>query len=220
VIEGHPIAVATDLSIDAEFFNWVIGTTQPRVVYFSSSAAYPIAYQNGEHRERLVESDLSLRVIREPDLTYGWAKITGEMLARHVGDRGHEVYVFRPFSGYGDGQDDAYPFPSFIKRIKEKADPFEIWGDGEQVRDFIHIDDIVGAVVTAVELGIQGPVNLGSGVGTSFNELAKMVGAKKVRHLLEKPVGVRYRVSDNSRMLKFYTPKVSLAEGIARALKA
>lgn len=220
MIEGHPIAVATDLSIDAEFFNWVIGTTQPRVVYFSSSAAYPNVYQTHETHEKLKESDIDFKNIKEPDLTYGWAKLTGEMLAKHVRDKGHEVYVFRPFSGYGEDQDDTYPFPSFIKRFKQGQDPFEIWGSGEQVRDFIHVDDIVGAVSKAVELGIQDPINIGSGVGTSFNELSKMVGAKKIEHLLDKPVGVEYRVSDNSKMLEFYTPKVSLAEGIERALKA
>ena len=224
-IEGDPISVATDLSIDAEMFNWAVRTKQPRVIYFSSSAAYPIDLQKGEDAFKLKESDIDLEKIKNPDMTYGWAKLTGEMLSEHARKQGVNVHVFRPFSGYGGDQDLDYPFPSFIKRVKDKVPEFEIWGDGEQVRDFIHIDDIVEAVMKAVELDIQEPINLGSGEGTSFNELADLVmevSGHKVpkKHLLGAPIGVKYRVSDNSKMLSFYKPKVSLREGIERALKA
>jgi UDP-glucose 4-epimerase len=77
-IEGEPLSVATDLSIDAEFFNWVQRTKPINTVYFSSSAAYPIDLQNSRHRQRLAEYDLNLDAVRNPDLTYGWAKLTGE----------------------------------------------------------------------------------------------------------------------------------------------
>jgi len=226
-IEGNPISVATDLSIDAEMFNWALRTKQPRVVYFSSSAAYPTFLQDPVmYPQRILkEDDIDLEMISNPDMTYGWAKLTGEMLAEYARKSGIAVHVFRPFSGYGEDQDLDYPFPSFIKRAKDKVDEFEIWGDGNQVRDFIHIDDIVGAVMKAVEIDIQEPINLGSGVATSFNELAEKVmdisGHKvPIVHRLEKPIGVQYRVSDNSKMLKFYTPKISLEEGIRRSLNA
>jgi len=71
-IEGNPISVATDLSIDAEMFNWAVRTKQPRVVYFSSSAAYPISYQTGDVNN-LHESMIDLLDIHNPDMTYGWA---------------------------------------------------------------------------------------------------------------------------------------------------
>lgn len=230
-IEGNPIAVATDLSIDAEMFNWAVRTKQERVIYFSSSAAYPIRYQTGrpmlidsfDDGMKLKEYYINLESIDNPDMTYGWAKLTGEMLAEYARKQGVNVHVFRPFSGYGEDQDLDYPFPSFIKRIKDEVPEFEIWGDGTAVRDFIHIDDIVGAVMKAVELDIQEPINLGSGEATSFNELADMCMAISghevpIKHLLDKPVGVQYRVSDNTRMLEFYKPKISLQEGIKRAL--
>jgi len=226
MIEGNPIAVATDLSIDAEMFNWAVKTKQPRVVYFSSSAAYPIALQRQMPYRYLTESDIKLNgdFIGNPDMSYGWSKITGEMLAEYARKQGVNVHVFRPFSGYGEDQDLDYPFPSFIKRAKDKVEEFEIWGDGTAVRDFIHIDDICEAVMKAVELDIQEPINLGSGVGTSFNELAEKVmeisGLKvPIKHHVDKPVGVMYRVGDNSKMLEFYTPKISLEEGIKRSLE-
>jgi nucleoside-diphosphate-sugar epimerase len=133
------------------------------------------------------------------------------------------VNVFRPFSGYGADQDLAYPFPSFIKRGLLRTDPFPIWGDGEQVRDFIHISDIVDAVTAALHEGVTGPVNLGWGRPTSFNELARMVADEvgcrpALQHDLGAPVGVRYRVCDPTRLLAFYTPKVTLEEGIRRSI--
>lgn len=227
-IENEPLSVATDLSIDSEFFNWVIKTKQPRVVYFSSSAAYPIHLQLPELKYQLKESDINLDDIRLPDYTYGWSKLTGEYLAKFVREQGTKVYVFRPFSGYGADQDLTYPFPSFIDRIRRKVNQFEIWGDGTQVRDFIHMDDIVEAVMTTVDNDIQvDALNLGSGIATSFNHLAsamfeisKWKPKHGINHLLDKPIGVSYRVCDPSLMLSIYKPKYTLEERIEQILYA
>ena len=131
--------------------------------------------------------------------------------------------VLRPFSGYGSDQDETYPFPAFIRRARERQDPFEIWGDGSSTRDWIHIDDLVGATLAAVERDVAGPVNLGTGKATSFDELAGLVTAAagyqpELKHLPNAPQGVHHRVCDPSRMLDFYTPTVTLEEGIRRAL--
>lgn len=225
-IENEPLSVATDLSIDSEFFNWAIKTKQPRVIYFSSSAAYPIHLQNPELQYYLKESDINLDDIRLPDYTYGWAKLTGEYLAKFVRDQGTKVYVFRPFSGYGADQDLTYPFPSFIDRINRKVSEFEIWGDGTQVRDFIHIEDIVEAVMTVVDNDIQvDALNLGSGIATTFNTLAETMFEISnwspncgIKHLLEKPIGVSFRVCDPSVMLSIYKPKYTLEERIEQIL--
>lgn len=225
-IENEPLSVATDLSIDSEFFNWVIKTKQPRVVYFSSSAAYPIQLQHPELKYYLKESDINLDDIRLPDYTYGWAKLTGEYLAKFVREQGTKVYVFRPFSGYGADQDLTYPFPSFIDRIKRKVSEFEIWGDGTQVRDFIHMEDIVEAVMTVVGNDIQvDALNLGSGIATQFNTLAETMfdiskwrPERGIKHLLEKPIGVSFRACDPSLMLSIYKPKYTLEERIEQIL--
>ena len=224
-IEGAPLSLAVDLAIDADMFRWALRTRPGRVVYFSSSAAYPIDLQNDLARPgRLRETDLKLSGnIGNPDLTYGWAKLTGEQLAHHAENEGVRVHVFRPFSGYGEDQDLAYPFPSFIRRAATRQDPFTIWGDGNQVRDWIHIDDIVAATLAAVEQDVPGPVNLCTGRDTSFNELAHLVCKQadyqpELRHILDAPQGVAYRVGDPVKLNSFYTPKVALEDGIARAL--
>ena len=223
-IEGNPLSVATDLSIDAEMFNWAMRTRPGRIVYFSSSAAYPTRYQDNRYPQRLREGMLDLHAISNPDLTYGWAKMTGEYLAQFTEKAGIRTHVFRPFSGYGTDQDLDYPFPSYIARALREDDPFEIWGDGLQVRDFIHMQDIVDAVDKAIELDILGPINLGSGIATPFRELAATVTemkgySPKYKFVGDAPVGVTYRVCNPEKMLSFYTPKISLRDGIEKALK-
>ena len=144
-IENRPLAIADNFSIDSEFFQWCLKTKPKKVVYFSSSAAYPTYYQV-EGNERKLSEDMA-DFSSKPDMTYGWSKMVGEYLASFVDN----VYIFRPFSGYGSDQDLNYPFPMYVKRAIEKQDPFEVWGNGKQTRDFIHIDDIVDAVITSLD---------------------------------------------------------------------
>lgn len=222
-IEGDPISVATDLSIDAEMFNWAVRAKPKKIVYYSSSAAYPIEYQAPGTKRFLEEDDIDLNSIKSPDHTYGWAKLSGEILSYHARAYGLDILVLRPFSGYGEEQDLTYPFPAFIDRIKKRSNPFVIWGDGNQVRDFIHIDDLVDSTLEAVKQKINGPINLGSGNPTSFNQLADTTFKisnfnPRIRHLTDKPVGVSFRCSNNQKMLSFYKPKISMEDGIRRAL--
>jgi nucleoside-diphosphate-sugar epimerase len=235
-IEGDPLAVATNLSIDADFFNWIVrGKTKKRVVYFSSSAVYPVELQGRNKHLSLSESLVDLNATRFslPDQTYGFAKFAGELLAqRAVKDYGVEVVIYRPFSGYGEDQSLDYPFPSIIKRVAAHETPVTVWGSGDQVRDFIHVDDVVEAVmVTYDKLPPGTTLNLGTGIGTSFNTLAMQ--ALAIEHQQSpsgcqsfiandptKPEGVYYRVADTYRMEKWYRPKITLEEGITRALTA
>lgn len=228
-IEGSPISVAVDLAIDSEMFSWALRTNPGHIIYFSSSAAYPIKYQRRGSNTFLSESMIDLDDISSPDLTYGWAKLTGEYLAKFVSDKGLNISIFRPFSGYGTDQDLSYPFPSFIKRAIEKKDPFEIWGDGTQTRDFIHIIDIVEAVDVCITNKIFGTYNLGSGIPISFNDLAKLIINEvkittdplynpQIVHKTSAPTGVFHRVCDPSKMNSFYKTKISLNDGIRNAL--
>jgi nucleoside-diphosphate-sugar epimerase len=223
-IEGSPLSVAVDLSIDAEMWQWAIRTKQKRVVYFSSSAAYPVSLQRKDSHRKLKESDIDLSNIQNPDLTYGWSKLTGEYLAQFAKAEGVKVHIFRPFSGYGEDQALDYPFPSFIKRGLDRDNPFVIWGDGTQTRDFVHISDVVGCVEAAISMEYDQPLNIGTGHPTSFMELAEMVSKHagyfpKYQLLKDKPEGVNWRVADISAMSAVYKPKVDLDEGISRALK-
>jgi len=221
-IEGNPLAVASDLAIDSDMFQWAVRTKPKHLVYYSSSAAYPIYLQKAAYKQLLREPDINLDHIRNPDYSYGWAKLTGETLAQYARAEGIKVSVLRPFSGYGSDQALDYPFPSLIARGKAKLDPFEIWGTGEQVRDFIHIDDVVAATFEAITNNVK-TLNLCTGRATSFIQLAEMIMLAQgylapIKKHLGKPSGVEYRVGDPTKMLHIYEPKITLEEGIARAL--
>jgi nucleoside-diphosphate-sugar epimerase len=224
VIDGHPLAVAETLEIDAAVIRWAERARPGCFVYVSSSAAYPVALQEGRPPMRLREEAIDLDTPRRPDAIYGWVKLTGELLCRQLAATGVRTLVVRPFSGYGGGQSTDYPFGAFTERARRHEDPFTIWGDGEQVRDWIHVSDIVGAVLAAVDERVDGPLNVGCGVPVSMNQLADLVCqsagySPAWRYLGTEPAGVRYRVCDPLRMLEVYRPTVSLEAGVAGAMR-
>lgn len=234
-IDLAPHKLFNNFSLDSELFQWALKTKPSKIIYYSSSAVYPMKLQDdweiGPHeglpnRRGLLESDILLDAVDSPDPSvYGWSKLTGEQLARWAAGQGLKIWVFRPFSGYSETQDLDYPFPSFIARARRKDDPFPIWGDGKQIRDWIHIDDIVNGTLQAIESVEPTTVNLCTGRATSFNEFARivtgMVGYNpRLEHDLSAPVGVRVRIGDPTKMLQIYKPKISLEEGIARALRS
>ncbi|HEY4954147.1 MAG TPA: NAD-dependent epimerase/dehydratase family protein [Gemmatimonadaceae bacterium] len=225
MIEGDPLQVATDLAIDATFFNWVVKRKPlPRkVLFFSSSAVYPISDQTLSHNHPLTEDLVryDLDTFGMPDMTYGWSKLTGELLAKFAAQTYDlDVVIYRPFSGYGEDQDFTYPFPSVIRRVANKETPIIVWGSGKQLRDFIYIEDVLDAVFASEsQLKPGEALNLGSGVGTSFVQLAEVAG-KVIGHKAEvvndssKPEGVFARVADCKEMFKYYRPTTSLERGI------
>jgi nucleoside-diphosphate-sugar epimerase len=236
VIDLAPHKLFNNFNLDSELFQWSLKTQPKKIMYFSSSAAYPMSLQGKEAYKignpkpvpnfyKLREEDIDLDNVESPDPSiYGWSKLTGEQLARYATVQGLNIYVFRPFSGYSESQDLDYPFPSFIARAKRRDNPFEIWGDGEQVRDWIHIDDIVNAAIYTLNSCEPGIWNVCSGRPTSFNEFASiltnMVGySPKFDHKLGNPVGVYHRVGDPTKSHQVYTPRITLEEGIARALR-
>lgn len=228
-IEGDPLKVATDLAIDAAFFNWLsrLDPAPSLVLNFSSSAAYPIAYQTPENPVILKEDmiDLGGASIGIPDMTYGWAKLTSEFLAGYsVANYGLNVISYRPFSGYGEDQDLSYPFPRIVKRVMDRENPMVVWGSGKQSRDFIHIDDVVRIVLeTMNHLKPGSAMNLCSGVGTSFFDLARRVQSVasvelNLQNDPSKPEGVFYRVGDTTLQSRYSSLAIDLDEGISRTL--
>lgn len=225
-IDGKALAVgAGNLELDAAMFQWAARTKPGRVVYLSSSAAYPVYWQQGHAPYELTEDDIDLDRPEQPDAMYGALKLMGERLARAYRQQGGAVTVVRPFSGYGEDQAPDFPFGAFRDRTLRREDPFTVWGNGSQVRDWVHVDDVVGAILAAVDQGVDGPVNLCTGIGTSFNELAGLFAKEagyspEIRHVLDAPKGVAYRVGDPTRMNDFYTAKISIEDGVRRALES
>ena len=227
-IEGNPIQVAEDLAIDSAAFIYAVERCKPkRMVYMSSSAAYPIKYQGtNDNRTILKEDMINLNTdIGIPDMSYGWAKLTGEYLAQLAAKQyGLNVSIYRPFSGYGEDQHIQYPFNSILQQVLRKEDPINLWSDS--IRDFIHIDDIVDCVVDSMDkVTSNEAINLGSGMGISFSqlahEMASQVGYSPNINILEdKPTGVHFRVTDTSKFLAVgCSIKISLQQGIAKSIE-
>jgi nucleoside-diphosphate-sugar epimerase len=234
-IDGQPMNLALDLALDAAMFEWAVRTRQRRVLYLSSSTAYPVRLQTREWVDTHGPRQLAEYMVNltqwgrtgdwSPDASYGWTKLTGEMMGAAAALAGLAVHVVRPFSGYGSDQGENWPFGAFIGRACRRDDPFTIWGDGRQMRDWIHIDDVVGGALAVVEADVREPVNLCTGIGTSIRKLAEMVCAEAgyqpaFELRTDAPAGVAYRVGDPARMLGIYQPRVSLAEGVRRAMRA
>ncbi|TYL36431.1 epimerase [Natronococcus pandeyae] len=227
-IEGEPLKVATDLSIDSQFFNWAIDHRPGRILYASSSAAYPTHLQNGSDPVKLREDHVRFEPkIGSPDMTYGWSKLTGEYLARTAASEyGLSVAVIRPFSGYGEDQSFDYPIPSIARRAHHQEDPLIIWGSGRQVRDFIYIDDCIDAMLRAVDQISDGSaVNVGTGTPTDFIEVAETFADlagydPSIETLPEKPEGPRFRCAETTRMKNElnWEPAVSIRDGFEAVL--
>lgn len=233
VIENDPLAVGIDLSIDAEFFYWLsrLSYHPSRIHYFSSSAAYPVAYQQADSHRELTEDMIKFdgKFIGQADLTYGWSKLTGEYLALLTCQKhGHHITCYRPFSGFGEDQDLTYPFPSILKRAYQAECPVIVWGSGQQLRDFIYIEDCIDGMLLLGEKVADGSgVNLSTGIPTSFNDFARLAwlaahgseAGLTVRNTANKPEGVcaRYGSTTLQQSLGF-KHATSLAEGIRKSL--
>ena len=228
-IENDPLATAESLSIDAEMFRWAAVARPGRVLYFSSSAAYPVDFQTLALSARLHEDDIGWADgrILSPDRVYGWSKVTGELLADELRRTGVPVTVVRPFSGYGADQDPSYPFRAILDRVRslEPGQPLEVWC-GDCVRDWIHVDDLVAGALAVAENGTEHPVNLCTGRAVSFYELAAIMlhaagkaTGTRIQANADAPQGVAYRVGDPARFHTIYRPQVSLEDAVKQALE-
>jgi GDP-L-fucose synthase len=229
MIENNPLAVADDLSIDAQYWQWAVKARPAKNVVFSSSAAYPIELQRPEHYVLLKEDMITFESrIGMPDMTYGWAKLTNEYLAKLAFEKhGLQSVCYRPFSGYGEDQDDSYPFPGICKRVlaHRGASEITVWGSGRQMRDFIHIDDcITGILTTMDQIHDASALNLSTGIYTSFIEFAQIAAElcgfrPVIQGTSDKPEGVFARGGDTARQREFgFTHTISFRDGIAKAL--
>ena len=229
MIEENPLAVADDLSIDAAYWQWAARTRPKKSVCFSSSAAYPVKYQRVEGYTLLTEDMITfVDETGEPDMSYGWSKLTLEYLGRLAWEKhGLKSIIFRPFSGYGEDQDVAYPVPSICKRVIEHigADELMVWGSGKQKRDFIYIEDCIDGVLSMMDKIDDGDaVNLSTGVFTDLKTFAETAANQcgyepRIVGMTDKPEGVFARAGDTAKQRKLgFEPSTDLTTGIDKVL--
>jgi GDP-D-mannose 3', 5'-epimerase len=196
-----------------------------RFLYSSSACVYPHHLQTSPEVVPLREEDAWPA---QPEEGYGLEKLFAEKLCEYYGaDFGIPQRVVRFHNAYGplgtyDGGREKAP-AAICRKIAmiEDGDEIEIWGDGEQTRSFMYIDDCVEGIYRIMRSDDKNPFNLGTDELVTINQLVDTVAAvagKRVvkRHNLSQPQGVRGRNSDNSRLQSVlsWEPKISLREGI------
>jgi nucleoside-diphosphate-sugar epimerase len=229
-IDTEPGHFPYNVQLDSAMLSWAMTTRPGRVVYLSSSAVYPALLQNRDgHTRILLETTQPLGSPSPPFDVYGWTKLLGELQVYALRSLHIPFTVVRPFSGYGEDQTEDFPFAAIVERARRREDPLRVQGNGRQVRDWIHIDDICRAIMELVRREVDGPVNLCTGMGTSIEELAAVAMQiagydSRVRRAstLDTPpgAGVQFRVGSPDLMHLYYHPRISLTQGIERRLAA
>jgi GDP-D-mannose 3',5'-epimerase len=196
-----------------------------RFLYSSSACIYPHHLQTDPDVTPLREDDAWPA---QPEEGYGLEKLFAEKLCQYYAeDYGISVRVARFHNVYGplgtyDGGREKAP-AAICRKIAQVPDggTINIWGDGEQTRSFMYVDDCVEGIYRIMQSGCQKPLNLGTDELVSINELVDIVAdaaGKTVHkhHDLSKPQGVRGRNSDNSRLRDIlgWEPTRSLRDGI------
>jgi GDP-D-mannose 3', 5'-epimerase len=196
-----------------------------RYLYSSSACVYPDYRQTDAEVTPLKEEDA---YPADPQDAYGWEKLVSEKLAQYYhSDYGMETRIVRfhniygPYGTYDGGREKA---PAAMARKVAMAEPgseIEVWGDGEQTRSFCHVDDCVEGIFRLMMSDFSEPLNLGTDVLISINDLARMVidisgkEGVRLRHV-PGPQGVRGRNSDNTRLRAVlgWEPGISLEDGM------
>jgi len=196
-----------------------------RFLFSSSACVYNQAKQKDPDVKPLKEEDA---YPADPEPGYGWEKLFAEELCRYYyKDYGFETRIVRfhnvygPLGTYEGGKEKA---PAAISRKVALADNggvIEVWGDGEQTRSFMYVDDCVEGLMRLMASDFREPLNLGTDELVTINGLVDMVAriaGKRInkRHNLTGPQGVRGRNSDNTLLRKVlgWEPSISLDQGL------
>ena len=230
-IDTHPAECSPNMILDQLVFEESCKAGVKRVCFASSACVYPSYLQDQAGSLYLLKEDDADPFVRDKafaDLEYGWAKLMGEMALRaYHREYGMKTAAVRIFTAYGPRENETHAIVALIAKAFIKMDPYVVWGDGEQDRNFTYVQDIVDAMVLASEKIEDGSaVNAGRSDRLTINQTADLVfelvnwKPKKVEHDLSKPQGVASRAADLAKAHKVlnWTPKVSYREGFKKTI--
>jgi nucleoside-diphosphate-sugar epimerase len=226
ITESHALVTRNNILIDANLLG-AARRAEVEVMFYSSSACiYPMYKQHEADVTPLKEEDA---YPADAERGYGWEKLWMEQLCEYfLEDYGMQTRVARfhnvygPLGTYDGGREKA---PAAISRkvaLANDGDEIEVWGDGQQTRSFMYVDDCVEGIYRLTQSDHHEPLNLGSDELITINGLVDMIcgAAGKTlvkKHDLSKPQGVRGRNSDNTKLREVlgWEPHTSLREGLA-----
>jgi nucleoside-diphosphate-sugar epimerase len=197
-----------------------------RVFYSSSACMYPAYNQEDPNNPNCAENSAYPAA---PDSEYGWEKLFSERLYlaynRNYGMENRVARFHNIFGPEGTWTGGREKSPAAIcRKVAEASEggEIEIWGDGEQTRSFLYIDECLEGVLRLTRSNFEGPVNIGSEEMVTINQLARIamqVAGKQLRiKHVPGPLGVRGRNSDN-RLIKQqlgWAPSEPLRDGIKK----
>ena len=220
----NSIQINLNLLKEQSLLNKNLGLNKTKIFYSSSACIYPEENQldpaNPDCREDSAYP-------ANPDSEYGWEKLFSERLYESY-RRNHNIdiriarfhNIFGPLGTYDGGREKV---PAAICRKVALADnEIEVWGDGNQTRSFLYIDECIEATIKLMESDFYSPINIGSEEMVSINQLVKIVskvaGKDIVIKHIDGPLGVRGRNSNNNLIRKElgWDYSLSLEEGIGK----
>lgn len=232
-IDTHPADCASNLVLDGIVFEEAWRARVERVCYTSSACVYPVWLQKRPANGNILYlkeewADPFKEGCAGADGEYGYAKLMGEMTLRaYWKQHGLKSIVCRLHTAYGERENETHAIIALIAKAFVRMDPYEIWGDGQQGRNFIYVGDIVDGMIRAAEwVEDASPVNIGTAEPIKIIDLARMIfretgfTPRSLAFDTSKPVGVYNRAADmtRARELLGWEPRTSLEEGLRRTI--
>jgi UDP-glucose 4-epimerase len=227
-ISQYPANCATNMALDNIVYETAAKNGVDRICFASSACTYPTDIQT--ERQRLSEDMVSFdeRGGAYADEVYGWAKLMGERsLQAYQEQYDIDTSIVRIFTAYGPRENETHAIVAFMAKAYAEQDPFQIWGDGEQTRNFTYVKDITRALRLAAENITDGtPVNAGISRYVTMNEAVEIIfddldwEPDEINYMTDKPEGVRHRAADTTRAeeLLGWEPEYTVEEGIKNTL--
>jgi nucleoside-diphosphate-sugar epimerase len=222
-VDLHQAACATNLALDGIVFHAARKAGVYKVVFASSGCVYPNFLQSDVHQELYLTEDL-VKPPYDADHMYGWAKLMAELTLKAFHQEwGLRAASCRYFTVYGTRGHENHAVIAMIARSFIDQEPFEVWGTGEQIRNWTHVSDIVaGTLLAAEKIDDATAVNLGTmeriRVIDAAREVLRYTGKEHLHIVprLEMPVGPLNRVADNrlAAQLLGWQPKVKFMDGL------
>jgi nucleoside-diphosphate-sugar epimerase len=225
-VDLHQAGPASNFFLDGLVFAESLKAGVKKVVFASSGCVYPNFLQSDTKKEIYLTEDLT-KGPNDADNMYGWAKLMAEFtLQAYAREHGMKAASCRYFTVYGPRGVENHAVIAMIARAFIKQDPFEVWGDGTQIRNWTYIDDIAEGTILAGEKIDDGTaVNLGTmervRVIDAVNMVCEFAGHKpKIKFLPNMPTGPLNRVADNSLAKKLlgWEPKLNFRDGLKRTM--
>jgi nucleoside-diphosphate-sugar epimerase len=226
-VDLHQAGPASNLFLDGLIFWEALKAGVEKVVYASSGCVYPNYLQTDPDQKLHLTEDM-VKPPYDADNMYGWAKLMGELtLQAYYREHGLKAASCRYFTVYGPRGMENHAVIAMIARAFVQQTPFEVWGDGTQIRNWTYIDDIVrGTILAAEKIDDGTPVNLGTMERVQVLEAVRMVldytgHRTEIKFRPEMPTGPLNRVADNALAgtRLGWVPQVPFREGLKRTIE-